>query len=203
MPASSFTLKQLITYCTDIDGSKRELAWREFFRRYKKLIFYFIERSCNQWSLSRLQLQKRDVLDDVLSEVLIMINKNLADFKNQDSEKKFIAWLQVVCNRTCSIYLKRVFKNNISEVDILDIPLLKKGHEDIIMWELHEFMVETLRSELPNSTKNLERDINIFLLNVWFGFPTEQITEHPCYNHLTHDSIKSIVTRIKKNVSFL
>ena len=54
----------------------------EFFKRYKRLIFYFIERSCNQWNLARLQLQKRDVMDDVLSEVLLSLYKDLASFKN-------------------------------------------------------------------------------------------------------------------------
>jgi len=202
MPANPITLKQLINQCTCHQGSERESAWREFFKRYKKLIFFFIEQSCNQWNLSRLQLQKRDVIDDVLSEVLLSLNKDLANFNNRDSERKFLSWLQVICNRTTGIYLRRVFKNNISEVDILDIPQLKKGHDDIILWELHEYIVETLRDELPRGMKNVERDINIFLLNVWFGFPPNLIVDHPCYSRMSVNSVEVIINRVKKNITF-
>jgi hypothetical protein len=202
MPVNLITLEQLINQCTTFEGSKRELAWREFFKRYKKLIFYFIERSCNQWSLLRLKLQKRDVMDDVLSEVLFALNRDLANFKNRDSEKKFIAWLQVVCNRTTGIYLKRVFKNNISEIDIQEVPQMKKGHDDVVLWELYESVVETLREKLPPGMKYMERDINIFLLNVWFGFPPKLIVGHPCYNKLSVNSVEVIINRVKKKAIF-
>ncbi len=196
------TLQELITNCTTQQGSKRELAWREFFRRYKNKIFYFIERSCNQWNLSRLQLQRRDVLDDVLSEVLFSLTQKLVNFKNLDSEKKFVSWLQVICNRTTGNYLKRVFKNTISEVDVLDIPIIKKGHEDIILWELQEFIVGELRQELPKGTENIERDINIFLLNVWFGFPPKLIAGHPCYRLMSINAIEKVISKVKKNITF-
>ncbi len=203
MPTILISLERLIINCTTLAGQEHDSAWREFFKRYKQLIFFFVERSCNQWDLARLKLQKRDVVDDILSEVLASLIKDLKNFKNLDSEKKFYAWLQVICNRTTSSYLKRNFKKCFSELDIMDIPQLKKGHSDIVQWELYEFIVETLREELPRGMKNMERDINIFLLNIWFGFSPKSIIEHPCYNQMSLNSVELIISRIKKNITIL
>lgn len=202
MSTNSITLEQLIKQCTAFNVPRREPAWKEFLKRYKHLIIYFIERSCKQWNFARLQLQKGDVLGDILSEVFFSLNKDLANFKNRDSEKMFIAWLQVVCNRTTGSYLKRVFKKNISAMNILDIPQSKRGHDDIILWELHEFVVETLREEMPRGMRNTERDINIFLLNIWYGFPPKTILEHPCYNYMSINSVELIINRVKKKQLF-
>jgi hypothetical protein len=202
MLTNSMPLEKLLEQCTTSSGKERHKAWREFFSRYKHFLFYFIDRSCAQWNLPRLNLQEREAKNDILSEVLFTLNKDLSSFKNRDCEQAFIAWLQVVCNRTTGIYLKRVFKKNISATDIAELPEIKEGHDELILWELYESIIEALRKNVSPEKRKTERDINILLLNIWSGFSPKSIAEHPCYSGLNIASIESIIKRMKKKITF-
>jgi len=199
MHLDQLSLKHIIEICSDPDHPQWQNGWLELLNRYKNLIYFFIHKSCNGWQISRLNLQKNEVISDVFSDVLYLLYFKIASFKNRESEKKFISWLQIISNRSTSRYMQRVFKNLVSDQDINHFIEYKDLYAGTKSWELYENIVSMLRTQLK-SNKLVERDIHIFMLTVWSGFSPKQVLEHPCFADLKLNTIEVTISRIRKKI---
>ncbi len=200
MQIENLSLKQIIENCVSPNKSYWEKAWSEFLDRYKQLLYYFIKRSCESWNSHRLNIQQNDIINDVFSEVIVIIYKNLNSFENRDSEQKFISWLQVICNRSTTAFIQRKLKNILNEDEITEFDSFKKSHSGTKLWELYENIVTLLRSQMKGN-KNMERDINVFMLKVWAGFSSKQIMDNPYHSNLNENSINVIINRVRNNIN--
>ena len=82
------SLSELLINCCDEHSPDRESSWREFLRRYKHFIYQVITYRCLGWQVSRLRRQLSDVVNDVVSEVFIILTKSLAHYREVEDEKK-------------------------------------------------------------------------------------------------------------------
>jgi len=199
MESKSLSLKRIIEVCSSPNDPQWESAWLQLLVRYKNLIYFFINKSSNGWQISRLNLQKSEVIDDIFSDVLYVLHFNLESFKNRDSEQKFISWLQIICNRSTSRYMQRILKDMLSEKSLEGFSDYKDVYSGEKSWELYENVVTMLRSQLKNN-KLAERDIHIFLLTIWSGFSPRQVLEHPCFSDLKLNTIEVTISRIRKKL---
>lgn len=198
MQKENLSLKQIIENCANPKNVLWQEAWTEFLVRYKQLLYYFIKRSCESWNSQRLNIQLKESVNDIFSEVIVIIFKNIHSFENRDSDQKFISWLQVICNRSTTAFIQRKLKNILNEDEFSEFSGFRKSHSVTKLWELYETIISMLRNNLRGN-KNMERDINIFMLRVWGGFSTKQIMEHPYYQNLNESSINVIIARVRKN----
>ena len=199
MESESISLKSIIEVCSNPKNPKWQNAWVNLLDRYKNLIYFFINKSCNGWQISRLNLQKSEVINDIFSDVLYVLHFNLETFKNKESEQKFISWLQIISNRSTSRYMQRILKNMLSEESIDGFNDYKDLYSDEKSWELYDNIVSMLRSQLKNN-KLAERDIHIFMLTVWSGFSPKQVLEHPFFSNLKLNTVEVTVSRIRKKL---
>ena len=191
------SLSELLINCCDELSPHRESAWREFLKRYKHFIYQVITHRCLGWQVSRLRRQLSDVVNDVVSEVFIILTHSLVQYREVDNEKKFRVWLATVCNRATGRYLKREFFSEIVETDIEEFHNYIHGLEFDSLWELYESVIDQLRSNNSAKKRNLERDINIFQLYIWSDLSQLNIQTHPCYADIGHRVIDNIIHRLR------
>ncbi len=200
-PAQDFTsLSELLRNCCDEGSPHRESAWREFLKRYKHFIYQVITHRCLGWQVSRLRRQLSDVVNDVVSEVFIILTKSLTQFRELEDEKKFRAWLAIVCNRATGRYLKKEFVAEIVDPDIEELQNYIEGLEFDSRWELYESVIEQLRSGDSAKKRNLERDINLFQFYLWSDLSQPTIQTHPCYTKIGHRVIDNVVNRLREEL---
>jgi len=192
-------LEKLIEVCSDASNPHWQSAWLQLMSKYKKLIYFFINKSCNSWQISRLNLQKPDVINDIFSEVLQTLQAKLKSFKNRKSEQKFISWLQIICNRSTSRYMQRVLKDMLNDESVDRFSDFRDSHAGIKSWELYENIVTMLREQLKNN-KHVERDIHIFMLTAWAGFSAKQVLQHPVFANLKVNTVEVTISRIRKKI---
>ena len=197
MDQSEFSLAQIITHCSDVRSSRREAAWRQFLKRYKVFIYQVVTRRCLTWRVSRLRRQLSDVVNDIVCEVFAILCNSLSDFREVSDEKKFKLWLATISNRAVSRYLRREFFEELAEPDLEEFQNYIHNLEYDTRWELYENIVEKLASTASSKKKNLERDINIFLLYTWADLSQPMILAHPCYVDMGHRVIDNVVNRMR------
>jgi hypothetical protein len=195
---SALSLKDLITYCCQSNSLKWESAWREFLKRYKVFIYQCVTRRCLSWRTPRLKRQLSDTVNDIVSEILNILVKSLASFREVDDDHKFKLWLATVSNREVGHYLRREFCSELTEPDLEEFRNYIRYLENDLRWELYESVVEKLRVAHGEKKKNLERDINIFLLYTWSDLSQPMILAHPCYQDLGHRVIDNVVNRMRE-----
>ena len=191
------TLSELLYHCSRPESSSYEYAWREFLTRYKVIIYNFITRRCLSWNTTRLRKQLPDVVNDIASDVFIILNKSINTFKEIEAEEKFIAWLAVICNRAVSHYLKKQFISIINDNSADEYQQFIGSLQMDSRWELYDTVVWKIRDSKAKPGKNLERDINIFLLYLWGDFSIEMITSDPCYRDIGPRVIDNVVNRLR------
>ena len=198
MESTVLTLKNILDTCANPVTKQWENAWKQLLNRYEKLIYFFISKSCNTWQIARLNLQRNAVINDIFSDVIYLLYDKLDSFENRDSEQKFISWLQIICTRATSRQMRKILKDMLSEENIEEFQDYKDSFGTLKSWELYEDIVSMLRSHLKN--RFAERDIHIFMLNVWSGFQPKHISEHPCFTDLKLNNIEVIISRTKKKL---
>jgi len=190
-------LHQLLRVCCDSKSPQREAAWRAFLTRYKLFIYQVVTHRCLSWQVARLRRQLSDVVNDIVSEVFIILTKSLAQFRETDNEKKFRAWLATVCNRASGRFIKQTFFSEIVESDLEEFHNYLQGLEFDSCWELYESIIEQLRFSDSTKKRNLERDINIFQFYTWSDLSQPVIQTHPCYAGIGHRVIDNVVNRLR------
>jgi len=200
MTNNSHSLDGLINSCTTASGNKWEAAWAEFLRIYKKDMCFFIDNSCSKWDVSVLRISKEDLMDEVLSLVLIILNENLHTYQNRDSKAKFRAWLQVVCNRATIKQIHNIYRNYISNPHITEFGSIKDSNNIHSSEELYDSFVYNLRKSIKGMVHS-ERNIHIFLLNVWSGYKIKNIVELPFFGGMKFNTIEIIIHKVRKKIN--
>lgn len=195
---SSLPLKELLRICTDEHSSHWEAGWREFMTRYKDIIYQQITRRCVSWRVSRLRRQFSDTINDIALQVFEILLKSLSTFREVDNERMFILWLATVCNRATSRYLQREFSDVLTEPDMEEFQNYIRDIGFDERWELYEMIVQQLRGFPGKKKRNLERDINIFLLYTWSDLSQDMILMHPCYKEIGHRVVDNVVNRLRE-----
>ena len=163
-------------------------------------IYQSVTRRCLDWKVSRLKRQLSDTVNDIVSEVFVILYHSLADYRETQDEKKFLFWLHTICNRAASRYLTQHFIFEMADADWSDM-----NHEILSIpsdarWELYESIISTLRSRSGPQKRCRERDIHIFQLYVWMDCSTESILQHPCLSDLGHRVVDNVVNRLRDSL---
>jgi len=194
------SLDELISQCQNPGTAQWEKGWREFLDRYKSGIYNSITKRCLSWNVPRLRSQLSDAVNDIFSEVLAILVKSLGDFKEVENEQKFIAWLNTICNRAASYYLRRQFIVYMSEVDPSEMHNILGDLNIDSRWEIYDHTVAALRELNSGKKRNLERDINLFHLYVWADFSDDMIQSIPCFNEIGHRVVDNVVNRMRNQL---
>jgi hypothetical protein len=195
------SLRDLLDSCCDEPGARWESGWSEFIRRYKRFIYHAVARTCSSWSASRLRMQLPDAIDDVVSDVLVLLCRDrgraLRNFRSCDDERVFLAWLATVCRRKSSRHMLRYFSSKMVEAEAGEIPALVSSLGGDRRAELYEHFVEFFRSRPAGNKIHLERDIFIFQMRVWADFSMEMIRGVPCLGGIGHRVVDNTVHRMR------
>ena len=195
-----WALSLLLSYCCDTHSGKREMAWREFLKRYKTYIYRVVTYRCINWRVTRLRRQLSDVVNDVISEVFAILTQSLDQYREVENEKRFRFWLGTICNRATSRYLKREFFSDMAEPDLEEFQNYIQGIESDSRWELYESVVNRLRLSDSAKKKNVERDINLFQFYVWSDLSQPMILTHPCYTTIGPRVIDNVINRLREQI---
>ncbi len=179
--------------------------------RYRDTMLNAIARKCYQWNSRGLDMQTGDVINDVLSTVLLNLCQNdcrvLRDFQNRDNEIKFKAWLAIICQRSAGRYLKnRLFRHDRIVMEEKEDQRSESPGEFLpgyqmssvsqsTRWELYE---ETVARLSRGKRRNLQRDIHLFLIYTWADFDLDMIDALPCLKGMGGRTVDNVVHRLRK-----
>jgi hypothetical protein len=196
------SLRNLLESCCDSRDARRESGWAEFLRRYKRYIYQVAAGTCASWSASRLRKQLSETIDDIVSDVLLLLCQNqgrvLSEFRSRDDERLFLAWLATICRRKSSRHILRFFSSKMVEMEAGELPGLFSPLDCDRRAELYEHFVEHFRSSAARNKIHLERDIFIFHMRVWADFSADMIQRMPCLDGIGHRVVDNTVNRMRK-----
>jgi hypothetical protein len=197
-------LRELLDLCSDTRPVLWEAGWSEFLRRYKRFIYQVVAKTCASWNAARLRKQLSETIDDIVSEVLILLCQNrgrvLKGFRAQDDERLFLAWLATVCRRKSSRHILRYFSSKMVDAEAGDLPNVVSSLGVERRWELYEHLVRLWRSSAAKNKLFLERDIFIFQLYTWADFSTDMILRLPCLDRIGHRVVDNTVNRMRSGL---
>ena len=200
----SLKLKELICLCADHNSEHCNSAWVEFMRRYKMFMYKVITKKCRQFNIARLSLDFSETVNDIVFEVFFKLNvdqcKALTDFRAVDKEKKFLAYIAIICERTASRYIKKYVEDFV----ITGPPDLFQAYMNNIMpdlrWMVYEDLVSDLRRQAGQRKKNAARDIHILLLRRWAELSKSTILMNPCLASLEEHTLDVVVNRMAEHL---
>ncbi len=194
------SLREIINYISERNSGNYELGWLEFTKRYKNSIYQVVTRRVLSWNVPRLRRQLSDVVNDIVSEIFIILIKSIPTYREVDNEKQFLYWLTTVCNRATSHYLKKQFISTVTDFEIEDVREYFKVLQFDTRWELYESIVNQIRNMSGKNKRNLERDIGIFTLYTVSDFSQEMILHNPCFKDMGHRVIDNVVNRFRESL---
>jgi DNA-directed RNA polymerase specialized sigma24 family protein len=189
-----------LAVCLDREHVLYQQAWREFIRRYKTFIYQIINYRCLNWRACRLRRQLSDVVNDIVSEVFIILTRSLDQYRERENEERFRFWLATICNRAAGRYLKSEFFTEMAEPDLEEFRNYLHEMPFDTRWELYESVVVQLRAADSTKKRNLERDINIFQFYIWSDLSQAIIQVHPCYRALGQRVIDNVINRLRRQL---
>ena len=196
------SLQQLLVYCTDNHSPYWQNAWNEFINRYKNYIYKIVIRVCNDWHIERLQCQKSDFINDIVSEIFLELFKNdtrvLKSYKNLDQEHLFLIWLSTLSTRMARRNIEKHFRNDTILTDWDDFKSFREYLQPDLCWELYDMTVNILREK--HNSENKERDIHIFMLYTWSNFSNDIIHKLPFFKFLGKRVIDNVVNRLRNTI---
>ena len=193
-----FDLKEILKHISNPNSPNYELSWRNFLRKYKNFIYHVVTKRVINWNVPRLKMQLSDVVNDIVSEIIITLYKNISSYRETEDEKKFLFWLTTICNRTASHFLKKQFVTSFIENEIQDIQEYYKVLQTDVRWELYESIVRDLRESSGKNKRNLERDIALFNLYTISDFSPQMIAITPCFDSIGHRVVDNVVNRTRE-----
>ncbi len=198
-------LQELLESCCDAQAARWEAGWSEFIRRYKRFIYQMVARTCVSWNAARLHKQLSETIDDIVSDVFILLCENhgrvLHGFRAKDDERLFLAWLATVCRRKTSRHILRHFSSKMVDAEAGEIPGIVSSIDVERRWELYEHLVGLCRSSAAKNKLFMERDILIFFLYTWADFSTDMIQLLPCLDHIGHRVVDNTVNRMRNSLN--
>lgn len=192
------SLNEIINYISTKNSEHYEIGWREFTKRYKDFIYQVVTRRVLSWNVPRLRLQLSDVVNDIVSEIFIILIKSIPSYREVNNEKQFQFWLATVSNRAASQYLKKQFISTMTDLEMENLQESYKVLQFDVRWELYESVVKQIREFSGKSKRNLERDITLFSLYTMSDFSPEMIKFTPCFQNIGHRVLDNVVNRTRE-----
>jgi hypothetical protein len=196
----SLKLKELIRLCVDHDSEHRNSAWIEFMRRYKMFMYNVITKKCRQFNIARLSLDFSETVNDIVFQVFFKLNvdqcKALTDFRAIGNEKKFLAYIAIICERTASRYVKKYVEDFVITGPQDQFQGYMSSIEPDLSWATYEHLVRDLREQAGQRKKNSERDIHILMLRKWAELSKPTILTSPCLTGLGEHTLDVVVNRM-------
>lgn len=201
------SFEELFAHLIDPSSPEHQSAWKEFMRRYEKVIKDTIAWRCYNWNSKALKKQISDVIDTVKLGVLHILCRDdfraLKNFRHKDNETRFKAYLRMIATHEASRHLIKYFPKIIipepgdeSSDDNRFLDTLR-GIDDQSRWELYEHVVDHFYDQAKKKRGNLERDIHIFWLYVWAEFDHQMIINLPCLRGMEEHNVNVVVNRMK------
>ena len=193
-------LNELLCNCTDRHSANWQQSWNEFFVRYKNFIYQIALKRCRKWSVTRMQNQLSDEINDIVYLVIKTLIDNdfkvLKDYKTRDNNTLFLTYLATITDRITKRYLQQNFKSSVFQLDLNVLPKYdsKTNIEDI--WELYDEWVYYLRSVSKKTNAKSERNIHLYLMYTW-NEKSDIIKYHPFYKPIGADTLYALKNRIK------
>ncbi|MCB0295756.1 MAG: hypothetical protein KDH84_06780 [Calditrichaeota bacterium] len=202
------SFNELLAHCCRADSPYHEHAWKIFWDQYYERIFLYSTRSCRRWRLPRLNRQFSEVVKDVVCNVFASLRKGLHTYNLENGEAGFNRWLSTICINATFNYMKSFFESQQDEHDPANTEELHAKFSAAFRQELNS-LGSTHRRELfeeavallritNKQKRNLERNINIFYLNIWQDLPQETILAHPCLSGTGHRVIEVETHRMRE-----
>lgn len=201
------SFEELFEHLINPASPRHQWAWKEFLQRYREVIREAIKWRCYRWNSKMLRKQVGDVINDVEMRVFEILFKDgfkaLRDFRQKDSENKFIAWLRQISSRAAGRDLKdkflgdiRVLVEDITQEDDASLDYIKGSDEDA-RWENFEDWAAIYYNEIKKKRGNLERDLHMFMLRTWAEFDAETVVSFPCFKGMKPHNVEVVVNRIR------
>ena len=132
--SKNLTLRELLDYCSDPQSPRYQRAWDEFYHRYNQYIHSTVRHRLFRSRYSQVS-PLSDIVDEIVMEVYGRLIKNdcsaLKGFVFRDDERKFVAWLKIICSRGADTFLtKYLGKPLASELE---------DFERQVMWKMTMF----------------------------------------------------------------
>lgn len=203
---SALTLREILRYCTERDSPYHQYAWKEFNKRYEKIIYSNIRRCCIAWKSERLKRQLDETVQDIFAKIFTVLCEH--DFKalrafrgnenDTDHERMFFGWLVTVCHHQSNRELKRLWWKLMQDADPLTSAAILRELAPEASWSLYNEVVSRLRDAA--GSKLLERDIHIFLLGTFAAF-SEVMIRVPAYMKELGARVIQVVTyRMRRKI---
>lgn len=200
-------LEELFKHLVNPASPRYEWAWKEFMQRYGKVIREAIKWRCYRWNSRMLRKQIGEVVNDIEMRVLEILFKDgfkaLHDFRQKDSEEKFIAWLRQISSRAAGQELKdkllddiRVSGEEFARDQEAWLGIFQGADEDT-RWENFENWVNIYYHEIKKKRGNLQRDLHMFMLRAWADFDPEKIVSLPCFKGMKSHNVEVVVNRVR------
>ncbi len=181
-------LKQLLKICVDPKNKNYQQGWREFERRYQKLMLGKIH------CITKNQENVKDIAQMVMVRLMVNDFRALKKFRAKDSEPTFKAFLNVICRMTSFAYLPKISK----EVALDNEGTLVSPEPQHDGNGTHEKIARSLRKILNQTQKsdyNKERDIFIFALRKISDFKAKEVAQIPLLK-IKADHVDTVVGRL-------
>jgi len=203
------SFEELFAHLINPSSPRHQFAWREFMRRYEKILENTIAWRCYNWNSKALKKQISDVIDTVKSAVLLILCKDdfrvLKNFRHKDNERRFIAYLRMIATHDTGRHLKKNFPRELipeeelsggeNEDNLLDT---LRGMDEQARWEIYEHVVAHFYEGSKKSRGNLDRDIQMFWLYLWAELDNQMIVSIPCLRGMDAHNVDVVVSRMKK-----
>ena len=157
------SLRELILYARDKKSALYQSAWRELVRRYKTGMYNKILWTSRPWLTSRLNLQIKDIANDILADFFCILVREIKDFKKIERDNAFHAWLNTICLRTVSAHFIKYYSKMISDTECSELDEFINSQHIDVKWELYDTLIAILKKNAV-TRKNCYRDIFIFML---------------------------------------
>lgn len=192
------SLEKLLNFCSNPKSLHYESAWTEFVTRYQKYIYTVISKKCHSIDTQIFKIDFQETLNEIFDEVIIKLCTNnhtaLKNFHHKDNERIFLAWLAKISNNAAYQFIKNDSLDREMNLDFytkLESPI---GNE--VLLRLYEDLVSILRSY--KNTNNTERDINIYILFVWYDYTLETLRSVPCLRNIGYRVPELTLSRMRK-----
>lgn len=190
---------QLLDLCTNQSDECYQMAWYEFERRYRKVIFGRIRAHLRRWNAANNVSYVEEISSRVTERLLANECRALRTFKGRDNEGKFVSFLNIVCLHSANSYMIVEIKLNPVALENIVIPSEDKP-------AVSDELVRILRDKLGKTQKSqfyTERDILVLLLRFIAGFKSKEVAQVPLLRFPKDNdhNVDIIVHRLCKTIS--
>jgi RNA polymerase sigma factor (sigma-70 family) len=181
-------------------------AWREFERRFNRLIANYVSKAFNNLAFNR-SFRAEEPEDFVQEVYLVLLKEDLKALKSfkGTSDNSFLAFLHTISIRVVAEYFRKQMsgKRGKGDIPVRSLESVAAMNElsyidnnvdnTLIEWEFDKLLQHSLRG------RNSERDRRIFKMHAWHAFtPSEIAAAEP--ENIRPNTVLAILERCSNKV---